>query len=190
MEEQDTTAAPEETTADATAEQPAATNDTAEFKSEESKKAVLADLAKERDRRQTLETRLAELETQAEEARKAAMSEQERALVEAVEAARAEERGKFKSARLEDRVLARAARILNDPTDAVRLLDTSGIDVDSAEADSEIESRLNALVEAKPYLAVTEKVTPSGSGDAASRPNPAGYQPTIGALLKAASGRS
>ena len=185
MEEQDTS-----TTADATAEQPADNNDAAEFKSEESKKAVLADLAKERDRRQALETRLAELETQAEEARKAAMSEQERTLLEAVEAARAEERNKFKAVRLEDRVLARAARVLNDPADAVRLLDTSGIDVDSADADSEIESRLNALIEAKPYLALTEKVTPSGSGDATSRPSVAGYQPSIGALLKAASGRS
>ena len=187
MEEQETTAV-QDTGADAAAEQPAPTDD-AGFKSEESKKAVLADLAKERDRRQELETRLTELESQAEEARKAAMSEQERALVEAVEAARSEERGKFKSARLEDRVLARAARILNDPTDAVRLLDTSGIDVDSAEADSEIEARLNALVEAKPYLALSEKAQPSGSGDATSRPSPAGYQPSIGALLKAAAGR-
>jgi TolA-binding protein len=187
MEEQET-AAPD--TAVATAEQTADTTDAGEFKSEESKKAVLADLAKERDRRQQLETRLAELESKAEESRKAAMSEQERTLVEAVEAARAEERGKFKSARLEDRVLARAARILNDPSDAVRLLDTSGIDVDSADADSEIESRLNALVEAKPYLALTEKAQPSGSGDATSRPTVGGYQPSIGALLKAASGRS
>lgn len=186
MEEQDLTS----TTADATAEQPADTSDATEFKSEESKKAVLADLAKERDRRQQLETRLAELEAQAEESRKAAMSEQERALLEAVEAARSEERNKFKAVRLEDRVLARAARVLNDPADAVRLLDTSGIDVDSADADSEIESRLNALIEAKPYLALTEKVQPSGSGDATSRPSMAGYQPSIGALLKAASGRS
>jgi hypothetical protein len=159
------------------------------FRSEESKAAVLADLAKERDRRQTLEQRLAELEQSAEEQRKAAMTEQERALEEAVARARAEERETFKAGRLHDRVLAKAARLLNDPQDAVRLLDTSGIDVDSADADPEIEVRLNALLEAKPYLAVAEKVTPSGSGDATSRPSTGGYQPSVGALLKAARGR-
>lgn len=160
-----------------------------DFRSDESKRAVLADLAKERDRRQALEQRLAELEQSAEEKRRAAMSEQERALLEAVEAARSDEREKYKATRLQDRVLARAARLLNDPTDAVRLLDTSEIDVDSADADSEIDTRLSALIEAKPYLAVAEKATPSGSGDASSRPNTAGYQPSIGALLKAATGR-
>lgn len=171
----------------APAPEPAAADD--DFRSEDSKRAVLADLAKERDRRQELERRLSEIEKTAEEQRRAAMSEQERALLEAVEAARAEERGKFKSARLEDRVLAKAARLLNDPTDAVRLLDTSGIDVDSADADAEIDTRLSALLEAKPYLAAGEKPTPSGSGDATSRPNTAGYQPSIGSLLKAATGR-
>lgn len=159
------------------------------FRSEESKSSVLADLAKERDRRQSLETRLKELEQQAEEQRKAAMSEQERALEEAVERARSDEREKFKASRLQDRVLAKAARLLNDPSDAVRLLDTSGIDVDSADADAEIDGRLTALLEAKPYLAVTEKASPSGSGDATSRPNTGGYQPSVGALLKAARGR-
>jgi len=159
------------------------------FRSEESKAAVLADLAKERDRRQSLEQRLAELEQQAEEQRKASMTEQERALEEAVARARSEERETFKSARLQDRVVAKAARLLNDPADAVRLLDTSGIDVDSADADSEIEARLNALLETKPYLAVAERATLSGSGDATSRPSPGGYQPSVGALLKAARGR-
>ena len=177
-----TEAAPEQ---DATDTTPASDD----FRSEESKKAVLADLAKERDRRQELERRLTELEAEAEEKRKAAMSEQERALEEAVEKARAEERERFKATRLHDRVLAKAARLLNDPSDAVRLLDTSGIDVDSADADAEIDVRLNALLEAKPYLAVSERATPSGSGDATSRPNQAGYQPSVGALLKAARGR-
>lgn len=185
------TQAPENTEAPAEVTEPQATESTTsdEFKSEESKRAVLGDLAKERDRRQELEKRLAELESEAEERRKSQLSEQERALEEAVAAAREEERSKFKTARLEDRVLARAARLLNDPQDATRLLDTSGIDVDSDQADSEIESRLNALIEAKPYLALTEKVQPSGSGDATSRPTVAGYQPSIGALIKAASGR-
>jgi hypothetical protein len=160
-----------------------------DFRSDESKKAVLADLAKERDRRQELEQRLRNLEAEADEARKASMSEQERALEEAVQAARAEERSRFAADRLRDRMVAKASRLFNDPSDAVRLLDTSGIDVDSAEADSEIEARLNALLEAKPYLGLSEKAQPSGSGDAVSRPNQGSYQPSVGALLKAARGR-
>jgi hypothetical protein len=158
-----------------------------DFKSEESKSAVLADLAKERDRRQSLEARLAEFEAQQEAARKASMSEQERALEEAVAAARSEERAKFSQSRLEDRVRAIAARTFNDADDAVRFLDTSGIDVDSEGAAAEIAARLDSLLEAKPYLKVAgEMPRPSGAGDATSRPNVGGYQPTVGALLKAA----
>ena len=158
-----------------------------EFKSEESKQAVLADLAKERDRRQSLEQRLAEFETQQEEARKAAMSEQERALEEAVSRAREEERQTFSQQRLQDRVRALAAKTFNDAEDAVSFLDTSGIDVNSDDATAEIAARLETLLEAKPYLKVAgEMPRPSGAGDATSRPNVGGYQPTVGALIKAA----
>ena len=170
-------------------ETPEAAADDDSFRSEESKRAVLADLAKERDRRQALEQRLSQLESEAEEARKAAMTEQERALEEAVEAARVEERNRFKAQRLTDKVVARAARFFNDPADAVRLVDTSEIDVDSADADAAIDDRLKALLEAKPYLALAEKAPASGSGDAKSRPSPGGYNPSVGALLKAARGR-
>ena len=174
-----------ETVEQAPAPEPDAPAD--DFKSEESKQAVLADLAKERDRRQSLEQRLAEFEALQDEQRKAAMSEQERALEEAVNAARAEERGRFAQSRLEDKVRALAARTFNDADDAVRFLDTSGIDVDSADAQTVIVERLDALLEAKPYLKVAgEMPRPSGAGDATSRPNVGGYQPTVGALLKAA----
>jgi len=157
------------------------------FKSDESKQAVLADLAKERDRRQALEQRLTQFEAQQEEARKASLTEQERALEEAVARARTEERQTFAQARLEDRVRALAAKTFNDADDAVRFLDTSGIDVDSAEASAVIAERLEALLEAKPYLKVAgEMPRPSGAGDATSRPNVGGYQPSVGALLKAA----
>ena len=158
-----------------------------DFKSEESKQAVLADLAKERDRRQALEAKLTEFEARQEEQRKAALSEQERALEEAVEAARAEERARFAKSRLEDRVRALAARDFNDAEDAVRFLDTSGIDVDSDDAATVIADRLNSLLESKPYLKVAgEMPRPSGAGDATSRPNVGGYQPSVGALIKAA----
>lgn len=176
-----------ETVQQDTAPEPEATDTADTFKSEESKSAVLADLAKERDRRQSLEQRLAEFEQQQEEQRKAAMSDQERALDEAVKAARAEERATFAQARLQDRVRALAAKTFNDADDAVRFVDTSGIDVDSAEASAEIAARLDALLESKPYLRVAgEMPRPSGAGDATSRPNVGGYQPTVGALIKAA----
>jgi hypothetical protein len=174
-------------TVEETAPEPQATEQADDFKSEESKAAVLADLAKERDRRQALEAKLTEFEKAQEEQRKAAMSEQERALEEAVNAARAEERGKFAESRLQDKVRALAARTFNDADDAVRFLDTSGIDVDSADANAAIAERLDALLEAKPYLKVAgEMPRPSGAGDATSRPNVGGYQPTVGALIKAA----
>ena len=177
MVEQDTAPEPEQETP----EQPD------DFKSEESKQSVLADLAKERDRRQALEQRLAEFEAAQEEQRKAAMTEQERALEEAVNAAREEERSKFAQARLEDKVRALAARTFNDADDAVRFLDTSGIDVNSDDAATVIAERLEALLEAKPYLKVAgEMPRPSGAGDATSRPNVGGYQPSVGALIKAA----
>jgi hypothetical protein len=176
-----------ETVTQDTAPEPEVTEQPDDFKSEESKQAVLADLAKERDRRQSLEQRLAEFEAQQEEQRKAAMTEQERALEEAVNAARAEERSKFSAARLEDKVRALAARDFADADDAVRFLDTSGIDVDSADANAAIAERLNALLESKPYLKVAgEMPRPSGAGDATSRPTVGGYQPSVGALLKAA----
>jgi hypothetical protein len=177
----DTETVEQDTAPESQAEQPD------EFRSEESKRAVLADLAKERDRRQSLEQRLAEFEQQQEEQRKAAMTEQERALEQAVEAARNEERSKFAAARLEDRVRALAARTFNDADDAVRFLDTSGIDVDSADASAEIASRLDALLEVKPYLkAAGEMPRPSGASDATSRPSSGGYNESLGALIKAA----
>jgi hypothetical protein len=174
-------------TVEDTAPAPDTTEQPDTFKSDESKSAVLADLAKERDRRQALEQKLQEFEAQQEEARKASMSEQERALEEAVTRARTEERQTFATQRLQDRVRALAARSFNDAEDAVSFLDTSGIDVDSADAAAEIAVRLEALLEAKPYLKVAGEIPrPSGAGDATSRPNVGGYQPTVGALLKAA----
>jgi hypothetical protein len=151
-----------------------------DFKSAESKAAVLADLAKERDRRQQLEQRLTEFEAQQEEQRKAAMTEQERALESAVEAARAEERTKFAEARLADRVRAIAARQFADPEDAVRFVDTSGIDVDSDDLTAVIAGRLDTLLEAKPYLkAAGEMPRPSGASDATSRPMSGGYNESL-----------
>jgi len=57
-----------------------------EFKSEESKKAVLADLKTERERRKALQAEVDQFKTAAAEAEKAQMSDVERAQAEAKEA--------------------------------------------------------------------------------------------------------
>lgn len=58
-----------------------------EFKSEESKQAVLADLVKERDENKELKARLEKFEQEQQEAEKAKLSDIERAQTEAKEAA-------------------------------------------------------------------------------------------------------
>lgn len=62
-----------------------------EFKSEESKKSVLADLAKERDAKRALEARVAEFEQAQQDAEKAKLSDIERAQAETQEASTAAE---------------------------------------------------------------------------------------------------
>lgn len=141
---------------------------------------ILTTMRKERDRAKELERKLAEFE-------KAQMSEQERAIAEARDQAFTEARTEFARERLTDRVRVAAARQLNDPEDAVRLLDTTDLDPTSNNLDAEIASRLTALVEAKPYLKVSE-TRPSGSQDATSRPDAGGNHVSVGAAIKALRG--
>ena len=125
---------------------------------------VLVTLRKEREARKQAEAKIAEAE-------KAAMSEQERAIAEAREQARNEAQSEFATERLADRIRVAAAKKLNDPEDAVRLLDLDAFDASSDSLASEIEAQLGSLIESKPYLAVTSE-TPSGSTDAGSRTPP------------------
>lgn len=129
---------------------------------------VLKTMRTERDQRKQLEQQIAEL-------RKAQMSETERAIAEAREQAVAEarqewdtERDAIARERMADRVRVAAAKDLNDPEDAVRLIDLDSLDPSSTDVDAEIASRLQQLTEAKPYLKVSE-THPSGSRDAGSR---------------------
>lgn len=132
---------------------------------------VIVTMRREREERKKAEKRLADLE-QAEQARQRdAMDEHERALAEAREEAANEVRSEFARERLADRVRVAAAKKLNDPEDAVRLLDLDGFDPSSDDLASEIEAALGSLVESKPYLAVSE-TPPAGSADARSRPDP------------------
>ena len=134
------------------------------FKSEESKDAVLRDLKAERTKRQKLEADLAAIKQQHE-------TDQERAIREAREEAANEVRTEFATERLADRIRVAAAKKLNDPEDAVRLLDLDAFDASSDSLASEIEAQIGSLIESKPYLAVTSE-TPSGSTDAGSRTPP------------------
>lgn len=97
-----------------------------------------------------------------------AETDQERAVREAREQARNEALSEVGNARLEDRIQVAAAKQLNDPADAVRLIDRDGLDPYDDKVDTEISRRVKQLVEAKPYLAAPS-APPSGTGDAGSR---------------------
>lgn len=92
--------------------------------------------------------RLAELE----ESQK---SDQEKALDAAAREAEARVReeyeSKMRAAELQSAVLKTAAGRLADPDDALRFLDTSDLDPSDSDA---VASRINALLEEKPYLGV------------------------------------
>lgn len=146
---------------------------------------LVVTMRKERDQRKQLENELSEL-------RKQQMSESERAVLEAKEQGAAEARAQYenelsalKRQQLTSRLQIQAAKVLHDSADAAAHIDLSDLDPSDENADTEIVSRLNALIELKPYLRVSE-TRPSGSNDAVSRPAPSnGNHVSVGAALKA-----
>jgi hypothetical protein len=133
---------------------------------------VVRTMRNERESRKAAERRAQQLEQQLAQIRQQNETDTERAIREAREQAADEVRQQYATERLTDRIRVAAARKLNDPEDAVRLLDLSDLNPESDSLASEIETRLGSLLESKPYLAVTSE-TPSGSGDAGSRTPPA-----------------
>lgn len=118
---------------------------------------------------------------------KAAETDQERAVREAAEKARNEALSEVGQQRLEDRIRVKAAKALNDPEDAVRLIDREGLDPSDSKLDDTLTQRINKLLEDKPYLGVSD-ARQSGSGDAGSKRQTA--QPgDMNALIRSASGR-
>jgi hypothetical protein len=109
-------------------------------------------------------------------------SELERAVEQARQEALQTAEQKFAAERLADRLRVAAARKLNDPEDAVRLIDTDGLTEDG------ITEAVDRLVEQKPYLAVQQQAPPSGSADATSRPTGSGNHISVGAAIKALRG--
>lgn len=125
------------------------------------------------------------LEAELEKFRSDAMSEQERAIAdarkEAAEAARNEVLGEVLRDRVADRIRAAAGTQLNDPEDAVRLLDPEEfIDDGQIKDGSIISAAIATLLKDKPYLSAMPG-TGSGEGGprGAASPKPGTSDPLL-----------
>lgn len=116
----------------------------------EDPRAVLELNDKYRRENKGLRDRLKEAQAELEELRKAAMSEQERAIEEAKIVAVSEVESKYQAKLLEMSVRAAATGVLADPEDAWRLIDFEDVDPDDTKT---ITEAIAGLIEAKPYLA-------------------------------------
>ena len=98
------------------------------------------------------------------------LSETEKAIAAARDEGRSEALTLANTRLLQAEIRAAAAGKIADPADAIKLLDLSEFEVtDGGEVDTEaIASAIDALVEAKPYLAAT--VRPLGTGGGGARP--------------------
>lgn len=121
------------------------------------KKAIAA----EREARERAEARVRELEAEQEEARKAALSDQERAIEEAREQARAEEREKAAADIAKAKAIGKAEGRFHDPEDAI---EKAGITADMT--DDQIKAALDKVATDKPWLAKTG----SGGGGVSQGP--------------------
>ena len=131
--------APEETT----------TEETTETRIEDPE-ALWKSHEKYRHENASLRKRLTEAETLQEEARKASLSDQEKALEEAYQRGVTETNARLGQELLQERVIREATGKLVDPEDAVHMLDLSQLDPSKPE---EIEKAIDELVKAKPHLA-------------------------------------
>lgn len=123
-------------------------------------------LRNERKRRESTQKELDALRKENEDFKKAAMTEQERAVAEAKAAGRTEALHEVAGEMLKAEVRAQAAAKLADPADAVRLLDLDELLGDDGRYDAKaIGGALDDLVKAKPYLA-----KPNGSAPAHRAP--------------------
>lgn len=106
-------------------------------------------------------TKLAEFETAAEERRKAALSENDKAVEAAEQTGYDKAAAEFGTQLLDERIYARAAGVLADPSDAVSLLDKTDLDMNDAKA---LDKAIAALVKAKPHLKATQRRTGINQG--------------------------
>jgi hypothetical protein len=154
-----------------------------------SKEAVLADLARERDRRQEAEklaARAGELEAELTKLRESQMSDQEKAVAAAKAEGAKEALATANGRLLRAEVRLAAAGKLADPEDAVRFLDLDEFKVDD---DGNVDTRavaaaVDALIDKKPYLAASA-TRPTGNADQGTRRG-APPAPDMDSLLRAA----
>ena len=134
-----------------------------------SERAVLADLARERDRRQAAEAeikRLRKAEQELARLQEANTTEAEKAIAAARAEGRTEALSVANKRIITAEVKATAAGVLQDPDDAIRLLDLDTFEVDDdGNVDTKaIKAEIAALAKAKPYLAVGAKPAPLPAG--------------------------
>lgn len=134
------------------------------------KEQLLADLARERDRRQAAEREAKRTEAELAKLRESSMSDQEKAIEQARREARAEANGAFNKRLVQADVRAAAAGKLTDPEDAIRFLDLDTFAVnDDGETDKKaITAAVAQLVKDKPYLAAGA-TRPTGDADQGAR---------------------
>lgn len=134
---------------------------------------LLDELKQERRQRKALETRLADLERAADEARQAALPEQERMLEQARREARDEALAEVRTTLARAKVHAAAAGMgYQDPADAAAHLDLASLDADD---DAAVAAAVRALAESKPYLLgrtppAAPKVPGGPQGDSTAKP--------------------
>jgi hypothetical protein len=126
-----------------------------EFKSPESKAAVLADLAKERAARKKFETELADL-------RKAAENDSEKALREARESTAAEVEGRYKGliVRSEAKSALMEAGLTSGVDRMLRLVDLSAVTVEKDGTLTGLDAQVAIIKKDFADLFVPAKVTP------------------------------
>lgn len=126
------------------------------------KRAILADLAKERSARKQLQSELEQL-------RQASMSETEKAIAQAKAEGRESALKEIGDRIVRAEVKAAATGKLADPDDAIHLLDMAGLVQADGTVDSKaVSSAIDALVAAKPYLSA---MPGAGSGEGGPRGN-------------------
>lgn len=109
---------------------------------------------KYRRENENLRKRLKETEDELTAFKEQNMDEQEKAIARARREGEEEAEKKYQSRLLEASVLAAAKGVLQDPEDALRMIDFSGIDPEDTRA---IGKEIEALIEAKPYLGVQRR---------------------------------
>lgn len=134
--------------------------------------ALLAEVKSLRKEAASWRTKLRQAEEAEEQRKRSEMTELDKlkADLEAERQARAQAEEQRRNQLIRTQVITAAARAgFNDPEDAMRMLDTSTLEVDDAGAVDGLEAALSALAKAKPYLIKSTAGTISPTNPAGGR---------------------